>query len=829
MQPPSSTGSAATAGRHHKPSPLETPLRSLGGVTKVLSQPTVPVIVGGGINSHAAVPTSSPGCKELLAPREQSLGHHQPACSADRRVVNNVATVGVNSPATLISPAAQTALVDPPQRHTAQQLLDLVRVQLEGAGKACRNFLECAYLEDRFEVCGVLGSGSHSTVYLVQRERKSTTSATCQSSAAVPTQKRNSVESIAAASGETSSTTRRRKSSYAAKVISLETHSIEDVLPEIDISVELSGTPFAPRVSRVLVAPNATYVALVMEVLKGEELFKDVEILMLGPIGDSEETDGRLYVPPPSTLGGLRQASSQLGLSPHNFSEEMAPSHVASRPATHYRLYSTHTNADTPGAKAPPGTSCGIGVLGAGSKLHGNPRVGHATHVGEIAHRPSIPTFQPVCLFPPVCDSKSPSTTTIPGNFAKEVSAVGGHMLVVETSPISAREAEVRDQFHQLLISISELHKRGITHRDIKLENIIRVPPKEPSQSLTHRKSLEGGSKKKASALKLIDFGLARRVPPLPEPSSPTLQPFLAHHPKAATSSSMPDSHEGRLPHISPIPRSRLPSLSGQWSKEASQASLASWPEHRQCMMSRSHTPLMLDESPPPTITPLLMSPSPSLAAVDGCQPTTDSANKQQRQLFCRPFSDVVGSSQYVAPDVLRASRLQAGGAIRSAGRSPSSSRPQPNSSPAPFASPASDTMQPVVGRNPVGSSNAGYGLEVDVWAAGVCLYLLLFGKYPFAAERSSQQYRNILSGRLFIPNKLALTNVSSVASSSEQSPERRTSLRERERATASVDGDGPTPSPAVLALLTALLTVDPNQRITASAALKHSWFTSMH
>ncbi len=54
-----------------------------------------------------------------------------------------------------------------------------------------------------------------------------------------------------------------------------------------------------------------------------------------------------------------------------------------------------------------------------------------------------------------------------------------------------AGEGQLRGVFHQLLETLHYLHQRAITHRDIKLENILYDPQQ--------------------GALKLIDFGICRK------------------------------------------------------------------------------------------------------------------------------------------------------------------------------------------------------------------------------------------------------------------------------------------------------------------------------
>jgi phosphorylase kinase gamma subunit len=49
-------------------------------------------------------------------------------------------------------------------------------------------------------------------------------------------------------------------------------------------------------------------------------------------------------------------------------------------------------------------------------------------------------------------------------------------------------------------------------------------------------------------------------------------------------------------------------------------------------------------------------------------------------------------------------------------------------------------------------SRHTGYGKEVDVWAAGVVMYVLLFGQYPFHHERRSERHRRIVRAEYSIP-----------------------------------------------------------------------------
>eukprot|EP01065_Artemidia_motanka_P030015 TRINITY_DN36048_c0_g1_i1.p1 TRINITY_DN36048_c0_g1~~TRINITY_DN36048_c0_g1_i1.p1 ORF type:complete len:437 (+),score=165.78 TRINITY_DN36048_c0_g1_i1:137-1447(+) len=84
------------------------------------------------------------------------------------------------------------------------------------------------------------------------------------------------------------------------------------------------------------------------------------------------------------------------------------------------------------------------------------------------------------------------------------------------------------------------------------------------------------------------------------------------------------------------------------------------------------------------------------------------------------------------------------------------------------------------------GRKARGYGKEVDVWAAGVVLYVLLCKRYPFWHERRAQWFRQIWKGE-YQPVDAAV------------------SAEARE-------------------LVAAMLQVDPSQRLTAAEALAHPW-----
>lgn len=218
-------------------------------------------------------------------------------------------------------------------------------------------------------------------------------------------------------------------------------------------------------------------------------------------------------------------------------------------------------------------------------------------------------------------------------------------------------------------------------------------------------------------------------------------------------------------------------------------------------MASRSPTPLVLGGGG--SGYPVSVSPSHSPSPI----------RSMPRARPDRPFVELVGSSQYVAPEALRASRFKSSSASTTPQRGMS---PQSNHSPSPQGGggvgtpvffPSTPTPTPLPRAFSRQAASGGYGREVDVWAAGVCLYTLLFGKYPFTAQRSSHQHRNIMSGKYSIPTYLAKTS---------------TALHSQNR---SGSGDKSSPSSECLQLLRQMLTVDPDVRITAAEALVHPWF----
>ena len=90
---------------------------------------------------------------------------------------------------------------------------------------------------------------------------------------------------------------------------------------------------------------------------------------------------------------------------------------------------------------------------------------------------------------------------------------------------------------------------------------------------------------------------------------------------------------------------------------------------------------------------------------------------------------------------------------------------------------------------NGLPSRHGTYGKEVDVWAAGVVTYVLLFGRYPFHHHKRSEWHKRIVRAEYTFP---ADTTVSDSAK----------------------------------AVIAELLNADPRTRMTASDALQMEWFS---
>jgi len=98
-----------------------------------------------------------------------------------------------------------------------------------------------------------------------------------------------------------------------------------------------------------------------------------------------------------------------------------------------------------------------------------------------------------------------------------------------------------------------------------------------------------------------------------------------------------------------------------------------------------------------------------------------------------------------------------------------------------------SSTVTPSSG-TPGGSYS---GRAADMWSLGVILYTMLVGRYPFADSDACALFSRIRRGRYSMPVDVTL-------------------------------------SPTARCLLRSLLTVKPEDRLTAEEAIRHPWFRSV-
>lgn len=85
--------------------------------------------------------------------------------------------------------------------------------------------------------------------------------------------------------------------------------------------------------------------------------------------------------------------------------------------------------------------------------------------------------------------------------------------------------------------------------------------------------------------------------------------------------------------------------------------------------------------------------------------------------------------------------------------------------------------------------SKGGYGKPVDAWAAGVVLYIMLSGQFPFCGETDEDYYKNVLNQPLEFP-----------------------------------DAEWSSVSPDAIDLIKGLLDKDPETRMRPDEAIRHKW-----
>lgn len=100
--------------------------------------------------------------------------------------------------------------------------------------------------------------------------------------------------------------------------------------------------------------------------------------------------------------------------------------------------------------------------------------------------------------------------------------------------------------------------------------------------------------------------------------------------------------------------------------------------------------------------------------------------------------------------------------------------------------------LAPEMIKSSMGVNQAGYGVEVDMWACGVLLYTLITGHPPFSHHKQLQLMRQIQDAK-YNKNCEAWKQL----------------------------------SPSVQSLVTSLLQTNPAERLTATQALNHPWFNN--
>lgn len=328
--------------------------------------------------------------------------------------------------------------------------------------------------------------------------------------------------------------------------------------------------------------------------------------------------------------------------------------------------------------------------------------------------------------------------------------AAGGELFDRLVDAGNFNEMTARHVMWQLLSALAHLHARGLVHRDVKPENILVTSP------------AHGPACPKAKAPASADVPLASHA------CSP--HAFPSH---ASSSSSgfpaLPDSAGGHA--AQPCGAAALHRSAGQ--PAGANAAFEA----------------------PASLSPLVVTTSgdvlPTVKLADfGIARHLGSGPGAKARTFC-------GSPQYVAPEVLRA-RDYAAVAARDRHRAAGSDASPSSGSPSDGLSPGS-----VVGTAGGVRDAEGYGCAVDVWSAGVVVFVMLAGELPFdegdyeavgGAADGEAWVKRILQGQ-FRFDPPVWTHVSGLARD----------------------------------LVVRMLSVEPASRPTAVECLRHPWFLPLH